>query len=169
MKKICLLLCLVLVAALFVGCAKGENDSVPPVAAVPEGLAAVLQPEVCALFGQSRLDIRPQYRMETSERDSSFWYSGLGLLEDGSEGNLFISYNVDGMRYDGLCDYVSGELELVSVFPKGMTFAEFEDAVSSFAAFDEELEGYRAGDYVLYPEADSEDDSVVARLTVKVE
>ena len=149
----------------------GGDTAVPLISPVPEELKYILKPEFIDLLGQSRREIRPRFRMETSEHDFAFWYSGLGAGHDGTEGNVFISYNIDGMSYDGLCDYISGEIERISMFEAGTTFEQFEKAIEHIAQFIESSvvlgRVYRVGNYSLYVEACNDHPSVIERLTVR--
>ena len=139
-----------------------------PVPPVPEVVERLLRPEVCALLGQSRREIRSQSRMEASENDTAFWYSALGYHMDGSQGNVFVSYNLDGMTYDGLCDYISGEIERITPFPAGTTFSELEEALNLQPVSDDGwMTQYIVGDWEIYAEREVEDGDIIRRITVK--
>jgi len=146
-----------------------ENIStdIPPVSPVPQELKSILTSEVFDLLGKSRREIRPQYKMETSERDFAFWYSGLGSAEDGTQGNVFISYNIDGMSYDGVCDFISGEIERISIFEQGTTFEQFERVIGGFAQIVESGQIYKVGNYVIFTDAKGDNPLVIERLTIK--
>ena len=146
------------------------ESPVPPLPEIPEVLSQLLKPEFYNLLGQSRRDIRPNYRIEMIERDIAFWYPFLGHIWAEPGANVFISYNIDGMSYDGLCDYISGEIELITDFPKGTLFADFEkelnlnaDGADQFSVF------YNIGEWTIYAEFNAENPDVVTRITVKAE
>ena len=146
------------------------NTSVPKISPVPQSLKDILKPEFFGLFGKSRREIRPKYKMETSESDTSFWYSGLGSMPNGTAGNVFISYNIDGMSYDGLCDYISGEIERISVFKKGTTVADFVKTIKGFVDFSgSDVTGpyYQIDNYIIFADVDSHNKNVITRLTIK--
>ena len=156
----CLLLCLL------AACAQNTTSKQPAMSPVPQALENVLTPEAFELLGKPRHEIRPRYRMETSENDFSFWYSGLGIAEDGTEGNVYISYTQDGMSYDGLCDYISGEIERISFFEKGTTIAQFEETVEPFLSSRTADGDYRIDDFVIFVETE-QGSTVITRLTIQ--
>lgn len=141
-----------------------------PISPVPDKMKEILKPEILDLLGKSRAEIRERRRMETSEGDTAFWYSGLGILPDGTEGNVFISYNIDGMTYNGLCDYISGEIERISLFEEGTTFEQFEKKLNIKPIAADEIETvYRIESYAIYADALADKPNVIHRLTVKDE
>jgi len=141
-----------------------------PISPVPDKMKEILKPDILDLLGKSRAEIRERRRMETSEHDTAFWYSGLGILPDGTEGNVFISYNIDGMTYNGLCDYISGEIERISLFERGTTFEQFEKALEIKPVAADEMETvYRIENYAIYADALTDKPNVIHRLTVKDE
>ena len=176
----CLILVLIVVIMIFVSCTQNEDtppdysdipiDSTiaPPIPEIPDLLKQLLKPEIVDLLGKSRSEIRPGYRMETSERDTSFWYSGLGWLEDGAEGNVYISYNIDGMTYNGLCDFISGEINHITPFPKGTTFTDLEQQLG-LENKEDAMDGfvYIVKDWEIYADRDLENNEIISRITVK--
>jgi hypothetical protein len=141
-----------------------------PISPVPDKMKEILKPDILDLLGKSRAEIRDKHRIETSEHDTAFWYSGLGILPDGTEGNVFISYNIDGMTYNGLCDYISGEIERISLFERGTTFEQFEKAleikpVAEADGYDEVP--YQIGDYAIFAQPLTDNTNVIYRLTIK--
>lgn len=141
-----------------------------PISPVPDKMKEILKPRTLDLLGKSRAEIRASHRMETSEGDTAFWYSGLGILPDGTEGNVFISYNIDGMTYNGLCDYISGEIERISPFEKGTTFEQFEKKLNIKPSAADEIEAvYRIESYAIYADALADKPNVIHRLSIKDE
>jgi len=176
----CLILVFIMGITIFVSCTQNENtppeysdisiDSTiaPSIPEIPDLFKQLLKPEIVDLLGKSRSEIRPGYRIETSERDTSFWYSGLGWLEDGTEGNVYISYNIDGMTYNGLCDFISGEINHITHFPKGTTFTDLEQQLG-LENKDNAMDGfvYILKDWEIYADRDLEDNETIGRITVK--
>lgn len=165
-------LCMVLLSSCHTPTAQEEEDInvltyTQAMSPVPEELESILKPQFYDLLGKSRKEIRSQFRMETSEGDYAFWYGGLGMADDFSEGNVFISYNIDGMTYEGLCDYISGEIERISVFGKGTTFEIFERETGLSAPEDQGERFYRIDNFVIFADPDQEDPTKIIRLTVK--
>lgn len=142
-----------------------------PISPVPDKMKEILKPHILDLLGKSRAEIRERRRMETSEGDTAFWYSGLGTLPDGTEGNVFISYNIDGMTYNGLCDYISGEIERISPFERGTTFEQFEKVLEIKPVVEFDADGsevpYQIGDYAIFAQPLADNFKVINRLTIK--
>ena len=145
-----------------------ESAVITHIPEIPDVMKQLLTPEFVDLLGKSRREIRPRYRVETSERDAAFWYSGLGWLEDGTEGNVFISYSIPGMSYDGLCTYISGEIDRITPFPKDTTFSDFE-RILGLTNKGVDIEGfvYFEKDWEIYADRDIENNEIINRITVR--